>query len=242
MRYRIAICDDDSEYAKQIECYIKHFCAKQKREISIKIYTDSKELMNTVKDHIIYDLYILDIEMPEYSGMDFLAELKYSRVESDAILLTSHVGYAVEAHDYSQVFRYIPKENFTQRLDAALCDFFIKMERKLGCQPYTIETKLKAVRMFQEEIAFVFKDRKYAVFVMGTGQNERERCGLQEVYKKLNNSDMIMLDRSFIVNIRHVRRIQQDKVTLDVGEPIYTSREHIVELKNAFNRYWGNLI
>lgn len=242
MVYRIAISDDDMSYVDKIERYIKELCKKQGKEISVKVYSDSEELMNTIEKRIFYDLYLLDIEMPVYSGMDFLRELKNNRVETDVILLTSHIDYAVDAHEYSQVFRYIPKGKFAEKMEVALTGFFVKMDQRMGSRPYMIENRSKSVKIFQEEIVYIFKDRKYSVFMMVTGQRERERCGLQDIYNKLDNPDMIMLDRSFIINIRHVRRIYLNEIILEAGEPIYTSREHIEKLKKAFGQYWGELI
>lgn len=241
MKYRIAICDDDRNYAKQIENFISLFCNDKSIKVTIKLYTESDKLMYSIEKRLFYDLYILDIEMPVYSGFDILKELDRNQVKTDVILLTAHIDYAVEAHNYSQVFRYIPKTFITEKMGLALKDFFIKMEQKLGCRPYTIENKILSVKIYQEDVTYIYKDKKYAVFVMCTGEMERERCALQIIHSKLNNPDMIMLDRSYIINVRHIRRIQSNEVILEGGESIHTSREHIIELKNAFNQYWGDL-
>lgn len=240
--YRIAICDDDKGFAEELHCYIKKFCSANAMEALLKVYTDSDELMDVIDNKNFYDLYILDIRMPAYSGMELLKVLQEKSVETDVILLTAYIDYAVDACSYRHVFRYIPKELYQQRLEQALKDFFIKMEQTQERRPYVIQNHRISVKFYQEEIVYIYKNQKYAVFVKKNGQEERERATLAEVYEKLNNPDMLILDRCYIVNVLHISRIQATEVVLTTGCSLHTSRKNIQKAKDAFCRYWGELI
>lgn len=240
--YRIAVCDDDREFAEELRGYVRNLCAGNGTEVLLKVYTDSDELMDMIGSKKLYDLYILDILMPAYTGMELLDVLKKESAQADVILLTSYTDYAVDACGYKQVFRYIPKGSYKKRLEDALKDFFAKMELEKGRRPYVIHNKQKSVKFYQEDVVYIYKNRKYAVFVMKTGEEERERCSLSAIFEKLHNPDMIMLDRCYIVNILHINRIQANEVLLETGELLHTSRENMQKVKAAFTAYWGDLI
>ena len=162
--YRIAICDDERSFAEELHDYIKAFCNKNGIEIFLNLYTDSDELMDMMESKNFYDLYILDIRMPAYSGMDLLQLLKEKSVTTQVILLTAYLDYAIDACCYEHVFRYIPKESYKQRLEPALKDFFIKMEQEQGHRPYVIHNNRKFVKFYQEDIVYIYKDRKHIIF------------------------------------------------------------------------------
>ncbi|MBO5093907.1 MAG: response regulator transcription factor [Lachnospiraceae bacterium] len=240
--YRIAICDDDNKFAEELYDYIKGFCSRNRIEVFLKLYTDSDELMDMIENRKFYDLYILDIIMPAYSGMDLLEFLRIRSVTVDVILLTSYTDYAVDACGYPQVFRYIPKGVYRQRLEQALNDFFAKMEQAQGRKPYVIHNSHRSVKFYQEDVVYIYKDGKYTVFVKRTGEEERERSSLSAVYTKLQNADMIMLDRCYIVNLLYISRIRPNEVILENGDLLRTSRENVQRVKDAFSTYWGELI
>lgn len=240
--YRIAICDDDKGFAEELHHYIKEFCIRHGIEVLLKTYTDSDELMDVIDNKNFYDLYILDVRMPAYSGMEVLEVLQQRAVTADVILLTAYVNYAVDACRYQHVFRYIPKTLYKQRLEPALKDFFIKMEQMQGRRPYIIQNHRISIKLYQEDIVYIYKNRKYTVFVKRNGEEERERATLAAVYEKLNNPDMIMLDRCYIVNVLHISRIQSTEVVLETGFSLHTSRGNIQKAKEAFCNYWGELI
>ena len=239
---RIAICDDDPDFVGQLKEYILQYHRENDKKVFIKVYADSDELMEAVERRMLYDLYILDIMMPEYTGMDLLDVLKRNEIETEVILLTSYTEYAVEACSYKNVFRYIPKEVSFRKLADALDAFYLEKEKKRKQRPYVIQNRTKCVKFYQEDIAFLYRDRKYVIFVMAGGKKERERGSLSEIHKKLQNPDMVMLDRSYIVNISHINRIYLDEVTMDTKDIIRTNRNHVQKLKEAFAVYWGERI
>ncbi len=239
---RIAICDDDIFFAEQLQEYINKYCREMGWEVSLKVYTDSDELAEAVEKRKLHDLYILDIMMPEHTGMDLLSLLEGNETTAEVILLTSYSGYAVEACSYKKVFRYILKEEIFPRLWRALDVFFEETKKKQKQRPYIIKNKIKCVKFYQEDVAYICRDRKYAVFVMEGERREKERCSLSEVYQKLQNPDMVILDRSYIVNIPHIRKICLDEVQMDNGDVLRTNRNHVQRLKVVFTQYWGELL
>ena len=67
--YRIALCDDNKEYLEQLEVKIRQYFKENNISTLLQSFDDSDMLMEQIEEKKMYDAYILDIEMPKYSGI-----------------------------------------------------------------------------------------------------------------------------------------------------------------------------
>ena len=239
---RLALCDDDREYLKLVEGKIKDYCRMRHREIMLECFSDSDLLATAIERERLFDAYILDIEMQDYSGVE-LAEMIRERSEMACILfLTAHVMYAVEACGMG-IFRYLLKERLDQELPAALDSLFECLEQRNDGKVYLIINQRKYLKIYQNSIVYIYKDQKNSVFVLKNGREEQERLTIREVYKKLDSDrEMFLLDRGTILNLLHVQKVTAEKVVMDNGAEFYANAAHIAALKRSINALWGELI
>lgn len=73
-------------------------------------------------------------------------------------------------------------------------------------------------------------------------REEKERISLQDVFNKLNNQEMLWLDRGVILNLNHVWSVSGTSIKMSGGYEITTNETHITELKKALDVYWENLL
>ncbi len=73
----IAICDDEQEMVESHKQVVEE-CLRECSEIGqISTYTVSENLLYDIsEDNAYYDLILLDIEMPGFSGMDVAGKIK----------------------------------------------------------------------------------------------------------------------------------------------------------------------
>ena len=119
---RIAVCDDDKTVV-QSNREITENCLKQCGSMgNIEVYTTSSNLLcDITEDKVFYDLILLDIEMPESTGMEIAEKIKPYLPNVKIIFITSHIEYAIDAFELS-IFRYVPKNDIEKRLSSAICD------------------------------------------------------------------------------------------------------------------------
>lgn len=105
--YKIAICDDDLEYAKYLEEQIIAI-NEQKQKLSIQLFQSGQELIDAMDDEIM--LVILDMEM---EGLDGYETAKILRETNDKFILAFCTGIVKpEARYYDlKVLRYIMKDD-----------------------------------------------------------------------------------------------------------------------------------
>ncbi len=237
---RTAICDDDPK-AVQNHKEIMEACLRQwGKPGEITTYTASKNLFYDItEDHFFFDLILLDIEMPDSTGMEIAEKIKPCLPNVKIIFITSHVEYAIDAFELS-IFRYVPKQDTNRRLPAAILDAvrLIDLEDE---KFYTIRTGSRLEKIPFKEIFYIERDGKNACMITAGGVS-KVRKSLQQVYEELGTEEFLYIDRGRIVNMIHIMQVKDGMAYLKNGVSLPISRSHLQTVKEQINRYWGEHI
>lgn len=237
---KIAICDDEQTMVSGNEDVVKDSLKKCGIAFEITTYLKSSNLLADIaEDGFFYDLLLLDIEMPEYSGMDIAQKVKEYLPNIRIIFITSHVEYAIDAYELS-IFRYVPKNDIEQRLATAVKDAAGLIELEAG-QDYTIQTNNRMERIRYKDIIYIQRDGKNASIVATNGIS-KVRKSLQQVYEEINAPEFIFIERGCIINIIHIIKINDSMVFLENGEALPVSRSHLQGVKQYIAQFWGEHI
>lgn len=230
--HKIALCDNNPNYLQHLEAIIKSYCQKKGIFIYLQLYTDSDALMDYIEEKNMFDIYILEVDMPCYSGIDIARKIREHPSPAIIIFLSSHTGYAIDGYDLD-VFRYVLKCSTSQQWNKILDDLFTHTDRLKDNRVYIISNHRKYIKLYLKDIIYIYKDNKNAVFVLQNGQKETERKTLKNVHQDLNCKNLILLDRGIILNIQYVKSITDCEIELDNTVKITTSKLHIDQLKRS---------
>ena len=232
---RLAVCDDQQEYAAQVETVIKRCFREQGIASEILRYTDSRMLIYDIQENEHFDIFCLDIEMPGMSGMELAAEIRKRLPEALIMFITSHTQYAIKAYELS-IFRYIPKSELETCLTMALTDGFRLLSLKdRDC--YLIESPKKLQKSPLDDILYICKRQKYAVFVTRTGETS-VRKPLSQILEELNREEFLMIERGYIVNLFHVIKMEENRVLIRSGEVLPVGGSYLREVRNSISEFW----
>lgn len=239
--YKIVLCDDNGDYLNIVKEQVEVYCRKNDIRIDLETFQDSSRLEEAVEKGKLFDACILDIDMPLCTGID-IADLVRDRCSNVfVIFLTAYSDYAGRACRVN-VIRYVLKEKMEEELGEALDELFFRLERLKCHKTYIISNNRKYIKLFQKDIIYICKRQKDVIFVMNDGKEERERATLQDVYKRLNNPEMVWLDRGIILNLSHVQKVSGGRIEMKGGYKIITNTEHMMELKRHLTVYWGGMV
>lgn len=237
---RIAICDDDSSAVAEHK-KITETCLMQMGSPGETVsYTSSENLLYDItEDGFFFDLILLDIEMPENTGMEIARKIKPYLPNVKIIFITSHIEYAIDAFELS-IFRYVPKNDTDKRLFSAIQDA-VKLIQLEDGKAYTIQTNSRLEKIPYKEIFYIEREGKNAS-ISATSGISKVRKSLQQVYTELNAEEFIYIDRGCIVNMIHIMQIKDGMAVLKNGVSLPISRTHLQEVKAQINNYWGTHI
>lgn len=232
---RIAVCDDEPKFAEQVRGLVQRECGRQGAAAEIAVYTDSGMLYYDIQEKKYFDMLFLDIEMPDLNGMELAGRLKEHLPHALVSFITSHTKYAVKAFELS-VFRYIPKTELETCLPLAVSDGLRLLSWK-DRECYVVETARKVVKIPVGDIFYIYKDKKYSVLVL---ENEEVpvRKPLGQIMEELNREEFLLIERGYIVNLFHVKSMEDGEVFLQNGEALPVSRSREKEVKMIIGNFF----
>ncbi|WP_320931754.1 LytTR family DNA-binding domain-containing protein [Hungatella sp.] len=239
--YRIAVCDDNEKFLKDLILNLTSYLEKEGLCYEIVEYQAGLALLSDIESKRLYDIYILDIEMPVYSGIDITRVIAQYDPAPLIIFVTSYLKYAVDSFDYN-IFRFIPKTELKDRLAFALKAAFSKLDEQRD-RYYFISNNRRFEKISYKEILYIYKDGKNSVFVLPELE-VKVRKTLETVYKELGGEDFIFIDRCTIINLQSIKEIdcKMAKIKVKNGREIDVARIRIQDLKKELNSYWGKHI
>lgn len=237
---RIAVCDDDTDSILKNHIILKNCLSHLKAVAEIQTYSSGQMLLRDIlDDHIFFDLILLDIEMPDISGMEIVQAIKPQLPNVKVIFITSHVKYAIDSFELS-IFRYVPKNDLEKRLTYAVTDA-LKLIMLEDDKNYTVLTANRMEKVRFCDIFYILREGKNAALHTSQGII-MVRKSLLTVYEELGAEEFIFIERGCIINLIHITQIKNSNLYLKDGTVLPISRSHLRNVKMAVNSYWGKHI
>lgn len=150
------------------------------------------------------DLLFLDIEMPVFSGFDFLDGLK---VKPQVIFITSKSEYALKAFDYDAT-DYLQKPIANARFDAAIkrainLQMLLTENQDEDAEHIFIKSKLKKLKVFTSKIKWVEAFGDY-IKVVTDEESHLVLSTMKSFENDLPKEKFVRVHKSYIVNIDRV--------------------------------------
>jgi DNA-binding LytR/AlgR family response regulator len=221
---------DDNEVARAA---VKH-CVEKTPFLTLSgTYSNPIEALDAIK-HEKPDLLLLDVEMPEMSGIDFI---KTFHDIPQVILITSKKDYAAEAFDFNVTDYILKPVEYPRFLKAVTkakeMQESFKKETPDGNELF-IKVTNKYVHLNMNNIYVVEALADY-VNIYTDSQRYTVLSTMKAIEDKLPKKDFIRVHRSFIVRMDKIREI--DDSTIVIGDKhIPISRNMKEAVMNALNK------
>jgi len=237
---RIALCDDDPNFIQELQQSIMEWYqgSADSGNVSITKYSDSHYLARTIDSGSSFDVFFVDIEMPQMSGLELAEHIRTHLPAAMIIFLTSHSEFSMEGYKFGAL-RYIPKLDMARQLPEALTAAqaaFTKLENRF----LTVRRYSDITRVPYQEIVYVrhvLRASQITTLNLGVIKDGR---GLKEIHEQLGDERFIYIDRSTFVNLDHIRQIKGSEVILRNSEHLPISRQMLTQVKCTINRLWGD--
>lgn len=237
---RIAICDDEPDSILRNKEILQACTGRMKCIADMITYTNGEMLLSDIlEDDFFYDLILLDIEMPNISGMDIVQSIKPRLPNVRVIFITSHIKYAIDSFELS-IFRYVPKDDLEKRLTYAVSDA-LKLILLENHKNYLVVTANRMEKVSFQDILYIQRDGKNSAITTFHGVI-KVRKSLQNVLEELDAEEFIFIERGCIVNLIQVTQIKNSMIYLKNQIELPISRSHLQGVKVALNSYWGKRI
>lgn len=197
----IALCDDDAGDIEVLGALAERFAAEYSEfPIRLSVFTSSAKLLENMEENSGFDLYILDVMMPEISGIQ-LAETIRSRGEhAEIVFLTISRDYAVDAFSV-YACGYLLKPVCKERFDEAVLRAVRKLAREKN-EVLTVKTKDGIRRIQLHKIVMIESFNHTREIIMTDDSVLETTTTLAELFEQLReHSSFFMPHRAYIANL-----------------------------------------
>lgn len=240
---KIAICDDDSFYNTQVLEYANIYATQNPDvHLTFSVFTQPEDLIDATQKNGGFDVYILDIVMPETNGIELGVELRKLGYDGKIIYLTSSKEFAVDSYKV-KAFNYILKPvlypDFASALDEAVNSILSEKEKSI-----IVKSKENSTRINIGSIMYAQLMRRRIFYYISNGETVESthlRTTFSEaVQELLRDNRFVLCGKSIAVNLQHISKISTDKIIFTNNNKIFLSNKMCRELRYIWTDYWLN--
>lgn len=226
---RIAVCDDEAEYCKQIQRMIEKMY--HSLDVIVDTYQTGHDLLRQFEKQN-YDLIFLDIEMPGIDGISLARKLRKKREELRLVFLTSHVEYALKGYEV-QALRYLTKPVQEDKLKEVL---FYVTEQMQSQKNIWLKTSAGEEQVSVSDILYL-EAQDQNISINTAERSYLVRYNLRDFERELREYGFFRIHRGYLVSLGKISSVRKNEVTLDGGVLLPLSRAKEKPLKEALYQY-----
>lgn len=237
---KVVICDDSIKDLLEIERLAQRYGELHPgRDFELEKFSDASELYRRILEGELADIYILDMIMPQRTGIDIGSQIRRFGRGNVIIYITSSDDFALEAYGVHAV-RYLIKpvgeDKFFEAMDYAATQTGIKRE-----PVYLVKTKEGVEQVPCPRIEYIENAaRKLEVYMAG-GEVLKSifirRSFDEEIGELAEKRNFLRVHKSFLVNLDYVERMTPQGILMECGRMLPVSRNRAAEVKREYLLY-----
>lgn len=236
MVINIAICDNDKVTHVLLKEYFSRLIPDNNTSFTVSYFSDGLELLSSYSNSNIYNLVILDIEMPKLSGVETAKKIQ-------------------ETFDFNVLFVFLTSypENTYRNFSIQPCQYwnkplsFNKFKEHMSYLIEEIETSYncfslkcisgESVVLRHQDIIYIEKEQSDSNFIFHTLYSQYIIDKMSLNPELLNESNFVSLTEELHINLQHIKNFHKKSIELSNGNILQLSSSKEKELKNAFFEY-----
>ena len=230
---RIAICDDSREDRKRILDFVRDYYKKHDMDAQIDDFETAGTLLSAEET---YDIYLLDVIMPDMTGIEAAKRLVKKKEAPVIIFITSSLesavdGYRVNASGF--VLKPLAEKDFEETLKRVMEQNFKSREAAISIVHNRVPMELKLSRILY------FENRLHRVYiVLKNGEVLSIHQKLNELQEELKpQTCFLRCHQSYIVNLNHVEALEATGFVMTNGDMVPVSRNFYKKCKYVYYHF-----
>ena len=221
---KIAICDDNELQLDILSSMVSDYGRETGVPMKIVCYQNGRKLIDDLMMNT-YDIYLLDMIMPDISGMDVARLLRSRKDKGQIIFVTASADYAIASYEVEALYYMLKPLNrdvLFKVLDKAI--------RIISCTglDFSVKTPDGYALVKTRELIYVEAQGRSPIYHQTRGREVRGlvlRSSFSAATKGfLSTGFFAYLGPSKLINLKYVERMNDECVMLSDGTIIYGSK------------------
>lgn len=231
--YHIAIVEDEENFAAQLQEYLKKYEEENDVRFKISVFGDGAEILEDYQP--LYDIILLDIEMPKVNGMKAAEEIRAQDADVTLMFITNMANYAIRGYEVGAldfVMKPINYYTFSMKMTRVLKRTKQKAQQDILLTLPDGVKKLNVQQIYYVEVQnrMLYYHTDEGVFAM--------RGTMQSVEQMLSPYTFAKCNHWYIVNLKHVSEVKKTTAVV-AGHELEVSRRNRTAFLKALTDYVG---
>lgn len=227
---RILICDDELRMLQMITQKVSACLPGS----DVRTFSSGAALLTCLKTEPC-DILLLDIDMPDITGMEIAGQLSLLEKRPLLVFVTSHDELVYDSFQYHP-FAFLRKSSFDREIKPALDDCVRELQHRE--RHFCFRWEGKRVCLLLSEILYFEADGNYLKIFSKTEQY-RFRSTIASVENTLAGCGFIRIHKGFLINQAAVRLLNAKEVELLEGTLLPIGKSYAKAAGEQFLRYLG---
>lgn len=217
--YKILIFEDTPEEAQALLGHIERYAAEHGEQLQA---TWERSAVALGPESERADLIFMDIEMPGVSGMDAATLLRTFDAVTPIIFVTNLAQFAVKGYEVNAldfIVKPVSYGAFSLRMAKAL-----RVMRENRGSSIVVKARGGMEVLHVEDITYIEVMNHALTYHRADGEPVVTRATISEAEESLANRPFVRINKSFLVNMRHIASVHGQEVELFSGEVLPIGR------------------
>lgn len=217
---RLAICDDEAAQRRYLQGLVSQWAAIRDIAVSIHAFPSAEAFLFASAEASEFDVLLLDIQMKAMDGVALAKQVRRSNEQLQIIFVTGYPDYIAEGYEVSALHYLVKPIN-----NHKLFEVLDRAVARLQTTPRTILLRKGTgyLRLAADDIYYA-EAFSHSVTVYTRDGQQTLSMRLVDMADLLGEG-FFRCHRSYIVGMKHVRRVTRAAMVLDNGKEIPLSRD-----------------
>ena len=234
---KILICDDDPVCLEKVHRRVRDIYDTA----MIMAYQRQEEIPPSYLSDCGIALLDIDFRGQDQNGIQIAQLLREVNRDAVIIFITNYVEYAPEGYEV-QAFRYLLKKDIDRKLEPYLRDAIEKLEQTRETVTVTVSGEPITIRL--RDVLYIEAQAHNALIYIqrqtdAQPQHLRIYASLKSLDAQLSPRGFLRIQKSFLANMRRIRRFQSTGAELDNGTVLPVSPKTYTQQKSQYLLWKG---
>lgn len=234
---KILICDDDPVCLEKVYRRVRSIYDTA----MITAYQRQEEIPSSCLSDCGLALLDIDFRGQDHNGIQIAQRLREVNRDAVIIFITNYVEYAPEGYEV-QAFRYLLKKDIDRKLEPYLRDAIEKLEQTRETVTVTVSGEPITIRL--RDVLYIEAQAHNALIYIqrqtdAQQQHLRIYASLKSLDAQLSPRGFLRIQKSFLANMRRIRRFQSTGAEMDNGTVLPVSPKTYTQQKSQYLLWKG---
>lgn len=239
-KINILLCDDDKDFLRRLADTVTKQPLPKGTSANVTMSSHPATLTDWQLSE--YQIMFLDIDMEERSGMDIARRVRELHHDTILIFVTNYPQFSLEGYEV-RAFRYLLKQELEQKLPLYYRDALAEFPREEKSLQFSINAEPYSVP-YDNILYLESRHRVIYLHTVNLGRAGDHFYGrMEDLTEELEPEDFLRIQKSYLVNMAHIKKLNFDHVLLSNGEELPVSQKRYAQLKIQYlgwkNKQWG---